>query len=106
MKWSGFRGWVHNLWIENCNEHEEDRQPTLSEREYFNRHRWWLKREYTLQTKREKADQIRMLKEEFNVMKMRVQRLEEMNKMLSEECDALRQQLKYAEQQVYNGTTM
>lgn len=28
------------------------------------------------------------------------------NKMLQEECRALREQLKYAEQQVYNGTTM
>lgn len=46
------------------------------------------------------------LQEEVNLMKVRVERLEQMNKMLSEECDALRQQLKYAEQQVYNGTTM
>jgi len=46
------------------------------------------------------------LQEEVNLMKVRVERLEQMNKMLNEECDALRQQLKYAEQQVYNGTTM
>jgi len=46
------------------------------------------------------------LQEEINVMKMRVERLENVNKMLSDECAALRDQLKYAEQQVYNGPTM
>jgi hypothetical protein len=39
-------------------------------------------------------------------MKMRVERLESFNAMLNDECASLRQQLKYAEQQVYNGTTM
>ena len=46
------------------------------------------------------------LQEEVNIMKQRVDRLEEMNIMLNEECNALRQQLKFAEAQVYNGTTM
>jgi chaperonin cofactor prefoldin len=46
------------------------------------------------------------LQEEINVLKKRMDTLENMNKMLSEECDALRQQLKYAESQVYNGSTM
>lgn len=32
--------------------------------------------------------------------------LQEHNKMLEKECAALREQLKYAEQQVYNGSTM
>lgn len=32
--------------------------------------------------------------------------LQEYNKMLEKECAALREQLKYAEQQVYNGPTM
>lgn len=46
------------------------------------------------------------LQEEVNVMKKRMDTLERMNKMLNDECNALRQQLKYAEAQVYNGNTM
>lgn len=23
MKWSSFRGWVHNLWVQNCDEHSQ-----------------------------------------------------------------------------------
>jgi chaperonin cofactor prefoldin len=46
------------------------------------------------------------LQEEINLMKKRMDNLESMNQMLNEECNALRQQLKYAEQQVYNGSTM
>ena len=54
MKTSGFRGWVHNLWIENCEErilyHDGDR---MSEQEYFRRFRWWLRREWRHQQQRE-----------------------------------------------------
>jgi len=46
------------------------------------------------------------LQEEINVLKKRMDTLENMNKMLSEECNALRQQLKHTEAQVYNGSTM
>lgn len=45
-RWSQFRGWVHNLWVDNCEEHQALSQPRMSEREYFQRFRWWLKREY------------------------------------------------------------
>lgn len=44
----------------------------------------------------------RLTKETF----LEISRLVQENKMLQEECRALREQLKYAEQQVYNGTTM
>jgi len=54
MNPSGFRGWVHNLWIENCEErmlyHDGDR---MSEQEYFRRFRWWLRREWRHQQQRE-----------------------------------------------------
>lgn len=54
-----FRNWIHNLWIDNCEERilysNSDR---LSEREYFLKFKWWLKREYRhqqqLQQKKEK----------------------------------------------------
>lgn len=41
-----FRSWVHNLWIENCEEHFVHAEPVLEEREYFQRYKYWLKREY------------------------------------------------------------
>lgn len=46
QRWTPFRGWVHNLWTENCEEHLMMKQPRLSESEYFRRFRWWLRREY------------------------------------------------------------
>lgn len=88
MKWSPFRGWVHNLWVENCEEHSQAGLPNYREQEYFRKYRWWLKREYKHQ---QQIENNRLIKE---------------NKMLQKECRALREQLKYAEQQVYNGTTM
>lgn len=44
---SKFRSWVHNLWIDNCEERvlycDGDK---LTEQEYFQRFKWWLRREY------------------------------------------------------------
>jgi hypothetical protein len=50
-----FRNWVHNLWIDNC----EERQlyaggERLTEQEYFQKFKWWLRREYQYQLKIEK----------------------------------------------------
>ncbi len=59
-----------------------------------------------MSNKQDLQNLIKALEEEVNVMKMRVERLESFNAMLNDECASLRQQLKYAEQQVYNGTTM
>ena len=60
MNSSGFRGWVHNLWIENCEErmlyHDGDR---MSEQEYFRRFRWWLRREWRHQQQREQDRRAR-----------------------------------------------
>lgn len=41
-----FRLWVHNLWIENCEEHNIFGEKRLSSQEYFTRYKYWLKREY------------------------------------------------------------
>jgi len=47
MNPSGFRGWVHNLWIENCEERFlYNGGQRLDEREYFRLYRWWLRREW------------------------------------------------------------
>ena len=47
MNPSGFRGWVHNLWIENCEERLlYNGGQRLNEQEYFRLYRWRLRREW------------------------------------------------------------
>jgi len=55
MKSSEFRGWVHNLWIENCEERSiyQDGE-RMDEREYFQKFRWWLRREWRHRQQTEK----------------------------------------------------
>jgi hypothetical protein len=48
-KWDGFRSWVHQLWILNCEEHSMFNIPKDDVQVYFNKHKWWLKREYRKQ---------------------------------------------------------
>ena len=49
-----FRNWVHNLWLDNCEERvlycDGDR---LSKEEYFSRFKWWLRREWRHQCQKE-----------------------------------------------------
>jgi hypothetical protein len=55
MKSSAFRGWVHNLWIENCEERMlYNGGERLSERDYFRFYRWWLRQEWR---RRQQQDQ-------------------------------------------------
>ena len=44
--YTNFRSWVHQLWIENCEEHFAHAEPTLDAQEYFQKYKFWLKREY------------------------------------------------------------
>ena len=48
---SPFRMFVHNLWIDNCTEYEAfgGSDGCIDLREYFNKFKWWLKREYKYQ---------------------------------------------------------
>jgi len=48
---STFRHWVYNIWHENCDECREwqDQEQTLAT--YWNKYKWWLKREYRYQTR-------------------------------------------------------
>ena len=46
MKRSSFRKWVHDLWLLNCDEHEEYHQPKFTQQEYFQMYKFWLKREF------------------------------------------------------------
>lgn len=51
--WTSFRHWVHNLWIDNCEEHRQYGENPYLEKEYFQRYKYWLKREYRHQIKNE-----------------------------------------------------
>lgn len=46
MKFSKFRAWTHQLWVENCEEHFAHAEPILDAKEYFQRYKFWLKREF------------------------------------------------------------
>jgi hypothetical protein len=45
-KWTPFRKWVHDLWQENCEEHRIYGEDPLLQHEYWNKYKYWLKREY------------------------------------------------------------
>jgi hypothetical protein len=62
MNPSGFRGWVHNLWIENCEERLlYNGGQRLDEREYFRLYRWWLRREWRNRQRQDQALRARAL---------------------------------------------
>jgi len=46
---SNFRAWLHELWLRNCDEHREYNIPVLTQEQYFQMYKWWLKREYCYQ---------------------------------------------------------
>jgi len=52
-RYSDFRSWVHQLWVENCDEHFAHAEPRLDVTEYFQRYKFWLKREYQHQRRRQ-----------------------------------------------------
>lgn len=46
-----FRIWLHEIWLQNCDEHREYGQVTLTQEQYFQMYKYWLKREYRYQQK-------------------------------------------------------
>ena len=44
--YSHFRGWVNQLWQEACHERDGYGEPCIDSEKYFNKYKWWLKREY------------------------------------------------------------
>jgi len=48
-RYSDFRVWLHELWLQNCDEHDEVHQPRFTQAEYFQQYKWWLKREFKFQ---------------------------------------------------------
>lgn len=50
--WSPFRGWVHQLWIQNCDEHDQMGQPQYNIRQYWQTYKHWIRREYRYQQRK------------------------------------------------------
>lgn len=46
MKLTSFRLWLQNIWQDNKEEHAIYGEPTLSISDYFNKYKYWLKREF------------------------------------------------------------
>lgn len=47
-----FRYWLHEIWLEYCQEREDYRDfPILNEAEYFRAYKYWLKRQYIIDIK-------------------------------------------------------
>ncbi len=46
-----FRQWVYEMWNQNKDELFEFRQMPYDQAEYFNKYKYWLKREYKHQMK-------------------------------------------------------
>jgi hypothetical protein len=49
-----FRTWLRNIWVENCLEHDQYGELPYTMEEYFQRYKWWLKREFRYQQKSRK----------------------------------------------------
>jgi hypothetical protein len=41
-----FRMWVNNLYFQNCEEHLTYKEPGYTLSEYWNKYKWWLRREF------------------------------------------------------------
>lgn len=48
---SAFRSWVHNIWLDNREERLTYGQDPATMNEYWNKYKYWLKREYKHQLK-------------------------------------------------------
>lgn len=41
-----FRMWVNNLYFQNCEEHLTHNETGYTLSEYWNKYKWWLRKEY------------------------------------------------------------
>ena len=48
---SQFRSWVRHIWIDNCEERLTYGEDPATMKEYWNKYKYWLKREYKYQHK-------------------------------------------------------
>ena len=54
MKQSKFRHWVHELWVQNCDEHLEYHELPYTQAQYWQTYKYWLKREFKYQLRIQK----------------------------------------------------
>lgn len=47
-----FRIWLQNLWYDNCEEHRECNELPYTMQEYFHKYKFWLKREFLYQKRK------------------------------------------------------
>lgn len=50
-----FRQWVHELWLQNCDEHRDVNELPYTQEQYWHMYKYWLKREYRYQQGRQNA---------------------------------------------------
>jgi hypothetical protein len=56
LKSSAFRLWVHQIWLENCEERQIWRTgDPMTAQEYFGKFRWWLRREWRHQQRKQQS---------------------------------------------------
>lgn len=48
-----FRLWLRELWYENCEEHLQHNELPYTMKEYFQKYKYWLKREFKFQQRKE-----------------------------------------------------
>ena len=46
---TALRIWLMKIWTENRDEHQEFKEPVVALEEYFDRYKYWLKREFRYQ---------------------------------------------------------
>lgn len=50
----GFKNWVRNKWVENCDERDLAHQPRYSFDEYVKTYKWWLKSRFREEEEKER----------------------------------------------------
>jgi hypothetical protein len=43
---SKFRLWLHEVWLQNCDEHRDFGELPYTKEKYFQMYKYWLKREF------------------------------------------------------------
>ena len=51
---SAFRHWVTEIWLDNCEEHLTYGEDPYTIKQYWDRYKYWLKREFRHQQKAQK----------------------------------------------------
>ena len=52
IKDTEFRAWLRQLWVENCEERDGFGYLPYTQSEYFQRYKWWFRREFRYRNQR------------------------------------------------------